>query len=128
MALTGVETIAVIFAVVGLIKLVGISLNKGAWYNSVASKVFNNAKGWTFVFGVLAIVVFYYLLQELTLAQIVAGMAFGSLLTGLAFMSYSKELSGLVKKIYTRNVSGWMKLYIFVWGVLMAWVFYDIFI
>lgn len=125
--LTGIEIIAGIFALAGLIKIVTILINKNWWFRNVSERVYGNQRLTGFVFFVLAVVVFYFLIQELNLVQILAAVAFGSLLTALAFLSFSKELLDLGKKIISKKFNIWMKFYILIWIVLLAWVLYEIF-
>jgi hypothetical protein len=125
---TSVEWIAVIFSLLGLIKILSFAFSKTWWINNVSLKVFEKPKVLGVVFLVLAVVVFYYLFLELTLAQIIAGAAFGSLLTGLGLIGFSKELRGLVEKVVKRGIDGWLKLLMLIWIVLLGWTLYSILI
>jgi len=125
---TPIEWIVTIFAVVGLIKLVVIMVNKKSWWN-LTKGVYGNPRVFGIVFLVLAAIVLFYLLQELTIVQIIAAGVFMVLLMGFAFMTYAKELMALAKKIiYEKKFSGWMWLYIIIWVVLLVWVLYEIFL
>lgn len=127
MALTPVEIIAAILAIVAVIKIVFIIFNKKAWYENVARPIYGNASRSAFIFVILAIIIFYYLIQELSIVQIFAVMAFSSLLIGLGFMQFS-EVGSLVKKAYSQKISGWMWLYTIVFLILSLWVLSEIFL
>ena len=127
MALTPLEIIALIFAVFALIKLVVVSVKKELWYRNVAKPIYTSKKVSAVVFSVLAIIIFYYLLQELSIAQIFATIAFSSLLIGLAFLSFADELTKLLDKAYRKKIRGWQTVYLLVWVVLLLWVLYEIF-
>ena len=88
MALSGVEIIAVIFAVIGLIKLLVIAVKKEAWHENVVKPAIARPGFMRIVYAVLAVVVLYFLLQELTIVQIFAAMAFAGMLMGLMFTAF----------------------------------------
>ena len=128
MGLTPVEIIVVIFAVIGLIKMLSFLVSKTWWMDNVSSKVLGNGKVTGLIFVVLATVVFYYLQLEMSITQIMGGVVFGALLYGLVFLAYSKDLMNLANKIVKGGFNGWMKLYMLIWVILLVWVLYVIFI
>ena len=124
---TPIEIIAALFAILGLIKLVVILISRKSWW-PITKGVYGNPHVSGIVFLVLAAIVLFYLLQELTIVQIIATAVFVSLLMGVGFMSYSKETLALAKKVIDKGFSGWMWLYIIIWLILLLWVFYEIFL
>lgn len=124
---TPIEWIVTIFAVLVLIKLVVIMINKKSWWN-LTKGVYGNPGITGVVFLVLAAVVLWFLLQELSIVQIIAAGVFMVLLMGFAFMGYSKELMSLAKNIYAKKFSGRMWLYIIIWVVLLIWVLWELFV
>ena len=126
MVLTAVEIIALIFALAGLIKIVTIIINKKIWYKNVAKPIYSNSK-FGFVFVVFAVVIFYFLIQEFSIVQIFAVLAFSSLLIAIGFLSYREEFSKLVEKAYKEKLNGWIWLYTLIWVILCVWVLIEIF-
>ena len=124
---TPIEWIALIFAAVGLIKMIVILVNRESWL-SVTRKVYGNPGVWRIVFLILAAIVLWFLIQELTIVQIIAAGAFVTLLIGLAIMSFSKEMLPIAEKILKKGFSGWMWFYIIIWVVLLVWVLWELFV
>ena len=91
MTFTALEVIALIFAVISLIKIIVILVNKIGWYNNVVKPVYTNSVISRMIIALLAVVVFYYLAQELSIIQIFSVVAFTGLLMALSFLSFSKE-------------------------------------
>jgi hypothetical protein len=127
MPLTPIEWIVTIFAVLGLIKIIVILVNKEGWW-PVVKGAWSRPGLTGAVSLILAAIVLWYLLQELTIVQILAAMAFTALLMVFAFIQYSDELLALAKKILKKKFSGWLWLYIVIWVVLLLWALYEIFL
>jgi hypothetical protein len=125
---TPVQWIAAIIAVLVIVKILFIAVSKKTWYNGVVKPIYSNPKTVSFVFGILAIVVFYFLIQELTIIQIFSVFAFCSLFMGAALMMFPISIQGLIKKAYSQKFSGWMWVYILIWFLLAAWVLYELFL
>jgi uncharacterized protein YybS (DUF2232 family) len=126
--LTSIEWIVTIFAVLGIIKIIVILINPGKWLDAT-KEIYKNPGVASVVSLVLAAIVFYFLLQELTIVQIVAATAFVALLVAFIFLQYSKDLLSLAKKMLDRKISaGWQWLYIIIWAVLLLWALYEIFL
>ena len=128
MALTAIQTIAFIFIIFGLIKVLVVIFNKKAWYNGVFRKIYSKPKTWGFVYLMLAIIVFYYLIPAVDIIDFMASAALIGLLMGIAFMSYSKELSSLGKEVYSKKIGGWARVTMIIWAVLTIWALYEIFL
>ena len=127
MAFTAIEWIALILSVLGLLKLVFVIFNKTAWYNGVTKKVYGNRAVSAIVFVLLALVIFYYLIQEMNIVQIMAVVAFSSLLTGLGFLYFSKELLSVLDKAINKKFGFGMWIYILIWIILFVWTLWSIF-
>lgn len=127
MALTLVEGVAGIFALLAVVKMIVVLFNKKAWYEKVNKPIFNNAKSASMFFGVLAVLVFFLLIQEMTVTQIFAGVAFGAILMAFALMKYYKILMPNFNKIVNMEMNSWLVIYILVWLVLSLWVLMEIF-
>jgi len=122
MAFTPVEIIALILILVTFIKVIVIAINPQAWNNNVVKKVFKGTKSISIIFFILALIILRYLLQEITIVQIIATIAFVSLLMGLGFMSYSQDLQKFVDKIYKqKNILRRAWFYTLIWIILLLW-------
>ena len=127
LSLTAVEWIAAILIVVGIIKLLVILINKKVWMDYVVKPIYSS-KLTSIIFAVLAGIILYYLLQELSIVQIVASVAFSALLMGTIFAAYSKEMLKFAEDIFRKRFSAWIWLYSLVWLALMIWAAYVIFL
>jgi hypothetical protein len=128
MALTAVEIIALVFAVLALVKIIVIIFNKDWWYEKVVKNVYTGNEKISVVLLILGLVVFYYLVRAMSIVEIFAVMAFTGILIGIGFFTYSKEVLSLAKKVYAKKLSGWMWVYIVIWVALSVWVLYSVLI
>lgn len=128
MALTSIELIALVFSIFGLIKLIAIIINKEIWYQGVAKPVYNNNNISTVILTIIGVVVFYFIIQEFTITQVLAIMAFSSLLIGIGFLQYSKEVISLINNIYRKKMSLMLKIYTLIWLIIILWGLYEILI
>lgn len=127
MEFSSLEIIVLIFILISLIKLITILIKKEKWI-SVIEIVYKNSKISSVLFLILAIVVFYYLINNMDIVEIFAALVFSYLLIIISFMFYSKEMVEVSKKILKKKFSFWMKGYIIVWVLLIGWCLYEIFI
>ena len=76
---------------------------------------------------VLAIIVLYFLLQELTIVQIMGAIVFGALLAGVCFAVYAKEMVPMAMKVFRAGAfkKSWMPMLI--WVILAVWTLIKIF-
>ena len=126
MAYTSLEIIALIFIVAAVLKIVVILVAPKS-YLGFAKKVWSNALVMSVIMLALAGVVLYYLLQTLSIVQIVAAGMFIALLVGVGFAPYASHLL----KIYEKKIGNgrflrenW--LYLLVWLGLMGWALYEL--
>ena len=125
MTFTPVEIIALIFAALGVIKILVILINKDTWHKHVVKPIYgSDARIISIVTLVLAAAILYYLLLEMTIIQVFAAMAFFSMLIMFSFIHYQKDLMGFINKVYNKNFGGWLWVYIVIWLVLCLWVVY----
>jgi|SRR3989344_965693 len=127
--LTGVEIIALVLAIVGIIKIFAILINKKVWYENVAIPFYKNAAISRTVLGLITIFLFYYLLKYFTIVEIFAVMALTSSLIALGFMTYAKDFSVVLKTMIANVRMGFPQyIYILIWFILSGWVIYSIFV
>jgi len=121
MAFTVTEWFVLVFSVLAIVKLVTISFNPKGWLNLVGG-LYRNSMLLFLVELVLAAILFYYLLQEITIVQILAGIVLGALLTGMTFALYAKETLDWGKKLLKgRTLLNRAWLPILIWLVLSIW-------
>ncbi len=128
MVLTSIELIALVFSIFGLIKLIAIIINKEIWYQGVAKPVYNNNNISTVILTIIGVVVFYFIILEFTITQVLAIMAFSSLLIGIGFLQYSKEVISLINNIYRKKMGLMLKIYTLIWLIIILWALYEILI
>ena len=125
--MTPVEIIALIFVIFGVIKLVAVSTNPKGWMK-LPEAFQKNAAVTAFVALILAAVVLYYLLMEITIVQVFASMLFFALIMMVMFATMPKECVDFAKKmIGDKNLMSRLWLALLIWIVLMIWVLYAIF-
>ena len=126
--MTPIEIIALIFVIIGLIKMIVLFINPANWMK-VVDKVYSNSAVTMIVGLVLAVVILNYLLAELTIVQIFAAMAFLGALMMINFASYGKETVTWANKLLKdKNMMKRSWLSIVVWIALMLWVLYALFV
>lgn len=126
--MTPLEIIAFLLVLLGLIKLAVVSRNPKKWL-TFWKKKYSNTTATNIVALVLAGVVLYYLLQELTIVQIMAVAAFIALVFLIGFLPYVKELFEMAEKMLKQDNTlkkSW--LVILVWLLLSLWVLWEIFL
>jgi len=120
---TPIEIIAWILIIVTAVKLLTISINSDSWYR-FTSKIYRN-KRYSRLFSLtFAFIILYYLLQELTIVQILAVTLFVSMLLLYGFLSIGDELLKLSSRLYKKygnNVLRKYWLYTLIWIVLMVY-------
>ena len=127
MSLTSLEWIVTLFAILGITKFIVILVRREKWW-PITRGVYGNPQIFRFVFLILAAVVFYFLIQELNIVEILAVATFFALLMAFGFTTYSKEILELAQKIIKKGFSGWQWLVILIWAVLLLWGLYEIFL
>ena len=122
MTYTPVEWMALILIVISAIKIIVILVKPKAWNDSVVKKLWKNSGLAMIVSLILAAVALYYLLQELTIVQILATMLFLALLMAIGVSAYKKEIIGLADKMLkNKSVIKKSWLYLIIWIVLLLW-------
>ena len=125
--LTSIEWIAFLLAVLTIVKIVTLVINKGIWMNKVAVPIYGNPNVSGPILLILAGIVFYYLIQVFSIVQIFAVMTFTSLVIASNFMFFGKEMLPVIKKIMNKPFSIWIWIYSLAWVALAVWVLMEIF-
>lgn len=126
--MTPIEIIALILIIVGIIKIIVMAFNPKSWMNFAKGIWKTPMLG--VIYFILALIVFYFLLQELSIVQILAVTAFVALLMGLQFARYSKETMNFANKLFKTKKDMWAKnwIYIVIWIILLLWGLKELFI
>jgi hypothetical protein len=129
MVLTPIDIIALAFIVFSTAKIGTLLLKPTAWYGGPAGKVWTNPAIAYPMIIILGGVTLWFLLQELTITQVLAAGVFGFLVYMLDITPYSGKLFGFVqsdiesgKNILKENWIGTLA-----WVGLMLWALWEIF-
>jgi hypothetical protein len=127
--LNQIEVLALIFIIVGLIKLIVLAYNPRKWMN-FAEKIWKRPKTMQSICFVLALVIFFYLTENgITIVQILAIAFFTVMFMAIAI---APEVEELIQKYDARIKRGnlWKQywLYTLLWLVLLLWGLKEIFI
>jgi len=126
-AFNALEIAALLLVVIGLIKLFIVSFNTGAWMK-VVKFLYRNSVALFIVELILALILFYYVIQQFTIVQIMAVIALGALLTGMSFAAYGKETIDWASKILkAKNLLRKAWLPIIIWVILLVWTLLELF-
>lgn len=120
MAFTVVEWFVLAFLILGIVKLLFLVFNAKAWAN-FAKKLYSNGTILFFVELVLAGILFYYLLQSISIVMVLGGIVLGALLTGMNFALFPKEVMSLASKIMGKGM--WKRIWfpVIIWLILFVW-------
>ncbi len=125
--MTPIEIIAVILVAVSILKLVILAIKPKIWLRLVEA-IYSKPKAMMWVSLILGAMVLYYLLQTMTIVQIVAVMAFMSLLMAVGFSAFPGYIVETAQKAFRRKHlvrRAWLMT--IVWVVICVWVLYEIF-
>lgn len=127
--MAALDVIATIFAILVLVKLVVVLINPRLWMEHVAKPLLGNPRLATTVYGVLAVVVGYYVLTRMYIVNVAAVMAFTALVMGVGMMPYSKTLLRMAEEMSATRAdllrNAWLPIVI--WGVIALWVLTAVF-
>ena len=123
-----IEIMAIIVAVLGLVKLFFVATNPKAWLK-VVDFVFAKPNVTSAVSALLALIVLFFIIQEITIVQIFAVVLFVMLLILVKASAYAKEIKDLGYKILKdKNTIKKVWLAVVAWLILILWLFYEVFI
>ncbi|MBW2980266.1 hypothetical protein KY360_02520 [Candidatus Woesearchaeota archaeon] len=119
------EIIAVIFAVIILVKIVVLMAVKPKKIIKFADKMIAKPVYNSIAFLVIIAVLGWLLLKELSIVQIMAASLFGIFVYALALVQYPKQLDRVYKVILKNQKKMWLSW--LVWLVLAVWVLKTVF-
>jgi len=123
-----IQILALILIVVSFVKLIILLINPKSWIN-FAGWVYGGRYLSAFILLVLSGIVFYYLIKEISVVQILAVTLFVSLFIGAAYALIDGK--NFIKSFYKskmKNLLGngiWF--YTLIWLALMIWGLVEIF-
>ncbi|MFQ5662175.1 MAG: hypothetical protein ACE5F2_02915 [Candidatus Paceibacteria bacterium] len=121
--MTAIETIALIAAIVTIIKILVVMKDPSIWMRKVSLPVLKSGKTGVAISLILAAVVLWYLLESLTIIDIYAVAAFISLLIMTGFMAYPKKMATMMEQFgKDKHLIEKSWLQILVWLALSVWV------
>lgn len=122
--MTALEVIATIFALLIVVKIVVVLVNPQVWMEKVAEPLLGNPRLATAVYGILAIVVGYYVFGYLDIIDVAAVLAFGALLTGLGMIPYAEPLLKTAEEMVATRATLLRKAWlpIVIWTAIALWV------
>ncbi len=127
--MTSLETLALILAILVLVKLTIVIWNPHAWFR-IAEAFWVNPRITTATYLILAAIVGTLVLTELSVVEVGASMLFVSLLIGASMGPYSQRLLQEFKtQLESRSeiISKWW-ISIGIWGGISIWILYEVLI
>ncbi len=118
------EVLAIIFAVVVLVKFAGLLISPVSWMDT-AGAMLSHPRACTWVYAVLAAVVGYFVFARMDVVEVVSVMLFTSLLMGVALGPYSRTLLRLGREMAGEGFGRlWPSMVI--WTVIAVWALYEV--
>ncbi len=120
--MTPIEILALVTAIGIIIKSLLLIFKTEAMIKP-AQKILKKSETIRIVIVVFAAIIFYFLLQELSIIQIAAVMLFTSLCIKAIILNYKKSASMMLKEAITRV--NWVAIVLLIF--LALWILYELF-
>ncbi len=120
-----VEIIALIFAIVILLKMIMLSVVKPKFVIKKMNMMTENKALMPVLLVVVAAIIGYFLMQELTAAEILAASVFGILIYASVLVMYPKQLTKLMKAILKDKKNLWLAVVL--WVAVAVYTLYTMF-
>ena len=118
------EILAVIFAVMVLVKFAALLVSPVSWMNT-AGAMLQYPRACTWVYAVLAAVVGYYVFTRMDIVEVVSVMLLTSLLMGVGLGPYSRTILRFGKEMAGEGFGRlWPSMVI--WAVIAVWALYAV--
>ncbi|HJN62521.1 MAG TPA: hypothetical protein QGH92_02960 [Candidatus Parcubacteria bacterium] len=125
--MTSIETLAIIFALLTLTKLIVVIIDPKIWMKFVVNPIYKNTLVATVVYAILLVIVGYYLLSAISIVEFGAVMLFAILFMGIGFLPYLKTVLKLKEEVIEMGIGkAWLS--VIIWLVLALWILYSILI
>ncbi len=124
--MTPIEIIAVIFAILILVKIIVVFIRPKAWIR-FAETITRNHLIITLVYIILAIILGYYVFSVFSVVTVFVIAIFGILLMAIGLIPYFESIIKTTKKMTREKIlqSFWLSLLI--WLIFAIWVLYVVF-
>jgi hypothetical protein len=123
--MNAVEIIALVIAIVILLKVLMLLVIKPKSFLGMLEKVYKQRTLMSAIYLVLIVVTTYYLLQHLTIVEILAASMFGVFLIGLALIQYPKRMMRFFNQVLKNKEKMWLSWIL--WIVAAVWVLIELF-
>lgn len=121
---TAVETLALILAILTLVKLLFVITNR-KFFIKLVKPLYNSSGTFSLVFLVISGIVLYFLMQTLSIVEIFAVTLFAAMLMGAALMTYGNDYLKIAEKLIAKKSLPWqLWLQIIIWTALSIWIIY----
>lgn len=123
-----IEIFALITALAVALKILVLFIHPKSWYK-LTKKVWKQPVVTGVVSFILAVIVLYFVLQEITIVQIFAVMLLVAFLAALSMAAYSPDvlrLAGRLMRDRTVVKKAWPA--VIIWVILITWVLYVLFV
>ena len=124
--MNAVEIIALVVAIVILLKVLMLLVIKPKNMLNGLEKVYKQRTLLSVVFLAVIVVTTYFLLQHLTIVEILAASMFGVFLVGLALIQYPKRMINFFKQVLKNKEKMWLSWIL--WVVVAVWVLIELFV
>ncbi len=127
--MTPLEIIAVIFAISVILKI-GFAVFAPKWRIKKVTWFAEHPIVIEVLFGVCAVILAYFIFQELTIVHVVSAMVFTACLVGMVIFAYEDAFAGLLKGIprSSEEILQRQWINILIWLFLAVWVLYSVFV
>ena len=125
MAFNTVEIFVLVFVLLVILKLFLVSFSSKRWF-SLVKKLYSNSNLLVVVELILAVIIIYFLLDSMTVVEIIAGALVGALLTGMTFAVHSKEIIPIFEKMSKGKILKRAWIPIIAWLILSLWALFEI--
>lgn len=115
-----IDWFVLVLSVLIIVKLFFVVFNAKGWF-SFAKSLYASPIVMFVVELVLAAILFYYLIMQITIVQIMAGLGLGALLIGMTFALYPKESMAWAEKFLKQKSMSRLWLPILIWLALAVW-------
>ncbi len=116
-----IDWFVLVLSVLIIVKILFVAFNAKGWL-SFGKRLYSSPIVLVLAEAILAAVLFYYLLMQITIVQIMASLGLGALLTGIVFAVYPKETMAWAGKFLKRKTildRAWLP--IILWLALAVW-------
>ncbi|MFH0906913.1 MAG: hypothetical protein ABIC36_02410 [bacterium] len=122
--MTAIETLAVIVAVLTLVKIATLIINPKIWM-ALVDLIYRNKSVSSVIYVIIILISGYYVLQSVSIIDIGAVTLFIVFLMGLGFFPYYETILKLRDDVVKTGIKkAWLSLVI--WTVFALWILYAV--